>query len=256
MTNWPAIGWLVHPLAQDLRVQVARSMPELPGALDAEVERLWALAQRRLGGVLFNGRVFSTDAIEPHRITGHWTEFRRVVAQMERPELFDALALRPTATGGTLVCADGVLFGRRPADAIYQAGLWQLPPAGSLDPGAAGPDGRVDIMAQIFAELSEELGMDRAAIAQTSVLCAAEHAGSHVLDIGITLHTYVCEADIRAAHAARGNTEYRALRVVPLADLPEFVAETGELMTPQALAFLAEAGLLPCSAQDTGQTGG
>ena len=49
-------------------------MPDLPAALDAEVNRLWMAAQARTGGKLFNGRVFNADTIEHDQLCGHWTD--------------------------------------------------------------------------------------------------------------------------------------------------------------------------------------
>src|SRR5690348_4333049 len=124
-------------------------MPDLPAALEREVERLWQAASARVAaggaGRLFNGRVFSADSITPHLVTGHLTEFRRAVAQMERPELFAELGVRSLAVCGVLQCADGVVVGQRHRAAIYQAGMWQLPPAGSVDAGAVAADGSVDL---------------------------------------------------------------------------------------------------------------
>ena len=85
-------GFVVHEVAADLVVRIGRAMPELPATTDREVEQLWQAACRRAAaggaGQLFNGRVCSADTITPHLVTGHLTEYRRVVAQMERPELF------------------------------------------------------------------------------------------------------------------------------------------------------------------------
>src|ERR1700736_3072236 len=126
-------------MAADVEVRVVRAMPELSPDTDAVVEELWQAACQRgaAGGAgrLFNGRVFSADTITPHLVTGHLTEFRRIVAQMERPGLL-SLGVRPLAVCGVLRCADGVVVGRRHQAAIYQAGMWQLPPAGSVDAGA------------------------------------------------------------------------------------------------------------------------
>ncbi len=154
--------WRAHEIAPDVRVRVTRPLPALPDALEAEVERLWLAAQARTGGALFNGRVFSADTISPTLIEGHWTEYRRVVARMDRPDLAPGLAACPVAAGGMIVGGAGderfVLFGRRPARAVYQPGEWQLPPAGSLDPGAA--DGaEVLPVRQLLTELAEELGL-------------------------------------------------------------------------------------------------
>lgn len=241
-------GLLVHELADSVRARVTTSMPALPPDLDATVERLWQLACARMArgsaGRLFNGRVFSADHISATRITGHLTEFRRVVAQFEQPVLFAELGLRPLAVCGVLCCAGGVVVGRRHVDAIYQAGLWQMPPAGSVDASAVAADGTVDLHHQLLLELQEELGLSPGSVGAPLPLCVAEHADTHVSDLGLMLRTPLDGDAVLAAHAAAGNREYDPLRVVPFADLPRFVAELGDALVPSAPAFLARAGLL------------
>jgi hypothetical protein len=75
-------GWQVHDIAAGVRLRIVRAMPDLSAALDIEIDRLWTAAQARMGGKLFNGRVFSADVIAADQFAGHWTEFRRIVAQM------------------------------------------------------------------------------------------------------------------------------------------------------------------------------
>jgi hypothetical protein len=233
--------WRVHEVAEAVRFRVVRPMPPLPPALDAEVERLWNAAQRRLGGRLFNGRVFSADVITPHLVCGHWTEFRRVVAQMDCPQLHPPLGLRSLAVGGVVICPEGVVFGRRPADAVYQAGEWQLPPAGSVDASAASLDGSVDVLRQFFGELREELGLEPNAVGPPRLLCLVEHPGSRVLDLGVAVHSELSAAAIRAAHAAHGNGEYQTLVVIPEAELPDFLSRTDGALNGQAKEFLKRA---------------
>lgn len=240
-------AWRTYDVNPDLRVRIAREMPDLTAALEAEVARLWDVAQARTGGRLFNGRVFSADHIAPALVTGHWTEFRRVVARMERPALADDLPARPLSAGGVVVGDGFVVFGRRPADAVYQPGEWQLPPAGSLDPGAAMADGHVDPLRQLHVELAEELGMPAGAVMSPRALCIVEHPGSGVLDLGIAVRTQWGAAAIHAAHAAGGNGEYDPLELVALADLPAFLARHAGRVTGQAAIFLTRAGLLPAA---------
>jgi hypothetical protein len=244
----------VHELTAGLQVRVTRPMPALPPGLDAEVERLWRVACARVAaggaGALFNGRVFSVDCFAPDLITGHLTEFRRIAAQMERPALFEALGIRSLAVCGVVHCADGMVFGRRHAGAIYQAGMWQLPPAGSVDANAVGADGVVALGRQLLAELQEELGLAPDDVDTPVPLCVVEHPESHVSDLGMALHCRLDATAIRAAHAARGNGEYPMLRIVPLADLPDFIAEAGDAVVPPAVIFLTRLGLLP-TAQGT-----
>ena len=239
----------MHELAAALRVTLTRPMPALSRALDAEVEALWRVACARVAaggaGALFNGRVFSADTFAPDAITGHLTEFRRIVAQMERPDLFGALGVRPLAVCGVLRCADGVVFGRRHAGAIYQADMWQLPPAGSVDAHAVGTDGMVGLDRQLLAELQEELGLAADDVDAPVPLCVVEHPGSHVSDLGMALQSGLDGDAIRAAHAERGNGEYPTLRIVRIEDLPDFLADAGDAVVPPAPVFLAQAGLLP-----------
>lgn len=246
------MDWPVYDVAADLRVRVVREMPRLGAELDTEVERLWQAAQARHANKLFNGRVFSADAITPHLISGHWSEYRRIVAQIARHELFGEIGARPLAVGGVILGPDGVVFGRRPASAIYQAGEWQLPPAGSIDGGAARPGsqgGEVDFMHQLIAELQEELGMKACAVRNPRPLCIVEHAsrgtGSHVLDLGIGLETEFTAEMIHAAHASGGNAEYDPLAIVAVTELPGFLARVHDRLNPQAPVFLRRMGLLP-----------
>lgn len=233
--------WRLHMVSASLTVRVGRSMPALPQALDERVKDIWAREQAARGGALFNGRVFSADAIAPAAIVGHWSEYRRVVAQMRDASLFAALGIRPLAVGGIIEGPDGFLFGRRPDDAVYQPGEWQLPPAGSVDDGAAGPDGAVDVHAMLLRELGEEVGLDAADVSAPQPVALVEHPGSHVLDLGMTLRTGLSHVAIAAAAARHGNGEYADLVSVPRNALAQFL--NSHRVTRQGPMFLACLGL-------------
>ena len=239
--------FLVHAVTTGLTVRVDRPMPSLSPELDARVEQLWrdacAEAEQGKAGRLFNGQIFSVDRLHPQHITGHLTEFRRVVAQMREPALFQELHLRPLAVCGALRCADGLVIGRRHADAVYQPARWQLPPAGSVDAAAVRPDGSVDFAAALLAELAEELGLPASTVDRPHPLCIVEHPGSHVCDFGLGLRTHLRAAEILAAHRRSGNAEYDPLRVVPDAELADFLIHVRENLVPPALAFIQRLGL-------------
>jgi len=251
----PISDFIEHAVAEDVEVRIVRPMPALAPELDTAVEALWRSAARRVAaggaGHLFNGQVFSADTITPRLITGHMTEFRRVVAQMEDPRLGSALRVRPLAVCGVIACKEGVIVGRRPAAAVYQPGLWQLPPAGSVDRNAVRPDGRIDLTGQLLAELREELGLRPDQVGMPRPMCIVEHPGSRVSDLGLALSTALDFASIHAAHQAFGNREYDPLRVVPFADLPSFIAEIGNGLVYPAKVFLARLGLAGSSSIPT-----
>ncbi len=241
----PTRDWVIHEVQADVRAQIIRQPPSLSVALQAEIDALWDVAQARTGGGLFNGRVFSVDEITPGLLSGHMTEFRRVVAQIERPELHDALRVRSLAVCGTLCCATGVVLGRRPAGAVYQASMWQLPPAGSVDAGALRPDGTLDLQGQLFRELDEELGLQPDDVTELRPFSLVEHPGSHVLDLGFLLRTPLSAAAVVAAHSRGGNDEYQDVEVVPFAALSARIGGLDGDIVPAALVFLGALGLLP-----------
>ena len=241
-------GFVVHEVAARVEVRIGRAMPKLPPDTELAVERLWQAASRRVAaggaGRLFNGRVFSADTITPKLVTGHLTEFRRIVAQMEQPKLFADLGVRPLAVCGVLRCAGGeVVMGRRHRAAIYQAGMWQLPPAGSVDASAVNDDGVVNLRRQLLSELQEELGLSPDTVGEPRPLCIVEHPGSHVSDLGLALITNLTAEAVLAAHRTGGNAEYHELLVIPEARLAAFLAEAGEALVPPAREFLIRAGL-------------
>ncbi len=235
---------IVHELAPDFQIWATQPMPLLSTALEAEIDRQWAAAQTFTGGRLFNGRIFCADVITPRLICGHWSEYRREVAQLARHDLFPVLGQRSLAVGGVVRCAEGVLFGRRPDRAIYQPGEWQLPPAGTVDAGAERAEGRVDVLAMLHTELEEELGLRASDVGPARQLCLVEHVGSHVLDLGFALETPLDAAAVRARHRAAGDDEYAEIEVVGLDALAGFMAREAATMNLQAPISLRRAGLL------------
>jgi 8-oxo-dGTP pyrophosphatase MutT (NUDIX family) len=240
--------FIVHPVRPDVEVRITRAMPSLPPMLEARIDEIWATASARVeqggAGRLFNGRIFSIDTIASHLVTGHLTEYRRLVAQAEDHSLFSVLGIRSLAACGVLRCPDGVAIGRRPDAAIYQPGMWQLCPAGSVDAGARRADDTMDYKAQLLIEVREELGLRPDAIGPPEPLCIVEHPGSHVSDFGMAISTSLDAEAVLKAHRTHGNSEYDPLRIVPIADLPAFIAWAGASLVPPAPLFLRAAGLL------------
>ena len=230
-------AWQATTLSPDLRVDVV-ARPEIRDAAAlAEVERIWTEA-RRERPALFNGRVFSADRVSSGCIVGHWTDYKFGFAQIRQPSLFGALGIRAVAVNGVVRSPDGIVFGRRAASAVYQAGLWQCPPAGSVE--RRDEVARVDLLAQVAVEFEEELGLPAREIASVRPLSAVEHPDTHVVDVGLAIETARSADEIIAAQAAAsGRDEYDTIVVVAEAHLEQQLDAWGDLVVPPARSFLA-----------------
>lgn len=209
-------------------------MPALGPELDAIVSAHWARATA--AAKLFNGRVFCADTITPALITGHWTEYRRVVALMADPALLPVLPVRNVAVCGVLCCPDGIAVGRRQRGSIYQPGLWQLPPAGSVDFGAA-VRGGADWRRALLTELREELGIPADAVTAITPIALVQHP-TGVLDLGFRIDTPLSAADIRSRHEEAGDGEYDQLRILPRSTLLATIEAEGGRAVPALRVFL------------------
>ena len=230
----PPAGWRSVALRADVALVADGAMAELPPDLEARIASSWSAERARRPG-LFNGRVFCADNIAPERIGGHWTEYRRVLAQMRHPELFDRLRIRGLAVNGLIECADGLVLGRRQAGAIYLPGFWQAPPAGAVE---ARTGLETDLAAQLMAELEEELGLQPVEVEDVRAVAAIEHADSHVVDVGFLLRTTLSFASIETRWRAAGNDEYDALRVVAPDDVARVLSGNEPMLLPSARVLM------------------
>ena len=230
-------AWQATTLSPDLRVDVV-PRPEIrdAAALDA-VERIWTEACRERPS-LFNGRVFSADHVSSGCIVGHWTDYKFGFAQIRQPALFSSLGIRAVAVNGVVRCPDGIVFGRRDGGAVYQPGMWQCPPAGSIE--RRDEVARVDLRAQLAAEFEEELGLPASEITAVRPLSAVEHPDTHVIDVGLAIETSRPGAEIIAAQGgASGRDEYETIVIVPIERLESQLEAWGDDVVPPARSFLA-----------------
>ena len=228
--------WLMLELAGDAVIAVTAERPSLDADTERTVASLWAKAKAR-NSALFNGEVFSVDTITADRIEGHWTEYRRLVAQALQPSLMPILRTRPLAAAGLIETPDGFVFGERSADVVYQPSQWQLAPAGNVDPSAARDD-RIDLTAALATELREELGLSMEDVSVPRLLCAVQHPRVGIIDICVTMRTKMPAKAILHAHRTRGDGEYPRIAIVPNEDLTIFLEGSSGPVAPQAKLFL------------------
>ena len=194
-----------------------------PQALESEVEMLWRAEQERRGESLFNGNILSAVEITQAGILGRVAEYRHLVAQRARPQLFDYLQVRPVAVSGLLQCADGIVFGRRARTVTQHPGLWELVPSGGLDTSKVSESGVIDYRAQLLTELLEELGINANSVSSIRPFSLVEDSGSHVIDIGIALASQLSAAQVLRAHREAKTKEYAELRVLSVDEVDCFV---------------------------------
>ncbi|MQR98958.1 NUDIX hydrolase [Gluconobacter aidae] len=210
--------WPVTLLKPDVVVQVARSMPMLSPDLETRVASHWDAALA-IHPTLYNGRVFCADVIGPDAISGHWSEYRRVLAQMREPDLYGPQTLRPLAVVGLLRTPDGIVIGQRSEHSIYLPGYWQGAPAGNVESRAG--EAEIDLAAQLLAECHEELGLTEADAQVGGCLLACEHPRTHIVDIGMDLTTILDFEALKERCRRLGNAEYQALKLLqPDTELP------------------------------------
>ncbi|MEM8758484.1 MAG: hypothetical protein AAGF47_11980 [Planctomycetota bacterium] len=221
----------------ELRIEIADG-PE-PAASDA-VRAIWE-AQRAERPRLFNGPVLSFDSIGNRVITARRESYRRLVAQESEPAIVDPPVIQLSVTGViTAVDIAGVrhvLVGKRSQATRIYGSMWELAPAGGVDPPPRSErslDG-FDVYRQLVTELAEEVGLP-ADPDPGPILALAIDGTAMSCDIVMRLDLARPLEDIVAQTESGGKTygwEYDAVRWLPVGSLGGF-AETQRCIPPTA----------------------
>lgn len=183
------------------------------------VDDIWATEKARLGDKLFNGAFFSL--LDKDTGAGFFTEYRFWLAQRRDTSLRDELGLLPLAVTGITKCADGLLFGQRNDDAAF----WEPMPAGGVDDSALLPDGKIDVIAQLLTELSEEAGLEQDMVASVTPLGLAMDNEMPLADIVIELAINADKALMQERFEKSGSIEHSSIDIVPEGDIGRFLKE-------------------------------
>jgi 8-oxo-dGTP pyrophosphatase MutT (NUDIX family) len=229
----------VRALRSKLHVRLGAAAPVIAPEVLVRIEEIWRHEKAQRGEKLFNGQLFSIHQSGPDAIIGWMAEYRHFLAQQRDPSLHAALKIRPLAVTGVLICADGIVFGRRANEMEMDAGHWELVPSGSVDSSAIGPDGRVSLERCVLTELEEETGIQASDVAAPpKAIALIEDLESHVMDVGVILNLNWPTAQIRERFATLKNREYSMLEVVAIAMIPEFRRKYGPLLSVVSTALL------------------
>lgn len=225
---------------------VETTSQQVPYPLEVEqaVDLIWQ-AEKSKRPHLFDGQLFVVEQLTPQRASGRFVAYRYFMAQLKRPELFEALRLEALAVSGALFSPDGIVVGRRDHTVTQEGGVWELVPAGGIDRHCVVPGGRLEVTRQLMVELEEEVGLTANDITLTEIDCLMHDRERHVFDIGIKLVTSRLREDILARHRALKEAEHSELRVISRESLPQFVAQSGEEFLPVSAVLLRGLGVLP-----------
>jgi ADP-ribose pyrophosphatase YjhB (NUDIX family) len=210
--------------------------PGAPPAASAEVERVWAemvAANPRL----YNGPVLAVTVIDATAgvVRARRDTYQRLVVQ---PRI--QTGVRQLAVTGVVARREGgrtrVLLGRRSAQTRMYAGMWELGPAGGVEPPPGGAheidhDGLVE---QLRREAMEETGLDLAGDGMPLALVFDAQAESYDLLLRM-------ESEREPRESKRW--EYQEVLWVPVEELREFVRQNEAAVIPPTRAIIRELDL-------------
>lgn len=204
-----------HRLDQDFTISLGAPWV-VPPSIVPRVDEIWEFEKARRGIHLTNGQVYTLAEFRPDYILVHPSEYKYVLAQRRSSNLQrEELGVQPLGVTGILVCADGVVLGRRGSGVTDDVGLWEPAPAGGLSI----PDPRV----QVLEELEEELGMAKSEVDLIKVCGLVEDVDSRVFDIIFRLETAATAEEVRAAFTSNGSDEFSDLAIVEFMKIPAFL---------------------------------
>jgi hypothetical protein len=233
----------IHEISPRVKVVATPGRLGLDADLELQVQAVWEAEAARRPTALFNGRIFSIEELAPAHIKGSFVEYRWLVAQRRRADLFERLRVRPLAVSGLIESPDGLIFGRRGPDLATATGEWELAPSGGLEPQSGLHCGTVNYMRQFYDELLEEVGIEKTHITDAMPFVVVEEPATHVFDLGIAARTDLRAAQIDEAFL-RTRREYSEVKVVAGAETLHFVDEHSIDMVSISIALLRHRGFI------------
>lgn len=225
-----------YPLASDYKLDLGAPW-EIPPSIVPRVEKIWELERERRDTDLTNGQIYTLAEFRPDYLLIHPSEYRYVLARRRAPNLKnEGLSVQPLAVTGILLCADGLVLGRRGSVVTDDAGLWEPAPAGGLS--------KPDPTVQILEELEEELGISKSEVESVEACGLVEDIESSVFDIVFRLNTTLTGQEVKAVHACRGSDEYADLAIVETSEVSAFLHTHSRDLLPALRTMLRLAAIV------------
>lgn len=190
---------------------------------------------------LFNGPMLSVHRFDPAsgRITARRARYKQLVLGSAGIELLAVIGVVVARREAGGVC---VLMGRRGRQTRLYGGWWELAPAGGLDPTDARRITRDDVLAQLAAEMREEVGLSARA-ARANIIAAVRNTHARSLDVITLIEPEETVESLRS----RGHTptwEYERMLWLPIRAASRFVSTHGDHITPQTRVVFEYLGWL------------
>ncbi|MDP3507629.1 MAG: hypothetical protein Q8T09_06530 [Candidatus Melainabacteria bacterium] len=213
----------VYEFQEDGLVELVEPAVSISDALRGQIDSLWLKEKERRSGSLFDGKILSVVELSSRLITCRLSEYRYLTAQRLNPSLYPDLNVRPLAVTGYLLCRQGLVLGLRSRLNSQDQGLWEVVPSGGLDlqclkAGFSQGElpSKVDYIAQVRAELLEEIGLSWDAIDSCQTLFLLENTDEKVVDIAVRLQAPRLDfAELVEMHKRSGSAEYERLMILP-----------------------------------------
>ncbi|SCA57872.1 putative NUDIX hydrolase [Candidatus Terasakiella magnetica] len=195
----------------DLNEDVALALvdpPEIDEETQTQVGLNWE-GELKANPNLTKGPIYALDKITPEVIRLYQTDYSYVLAARKIPKL-DISAMAVT---GLTICPEGLVLGRRSSLVVNTPNLWEPAPAGGLS--------QLDLHAQLFEELEEELGLTSKDCARPKVI-GGVYDGS-TFDVVLSLKTALSFSALEGIFQSSSRDEYDAIRLLPFDQFDAFL---------------------------------
>lgn len=227
-----------HSVAPHVEIEISRDFEHIPNNVCTAVDKIWDAGLQEAKSSLYDGTLYSVTKMTPARITVQKTRYKHFYAQLQDPNLFEALKVRPLACNGVLRSHNGLVFARRSKSVMLDQQCWEFAPSGTFDDDCKSSDTTLDVGALFRIECLEELGIPGHALKIGTVLGAFEHLHTRAFDLILEAKTPLRKADIERAFRARKTKEYSDLAVVHDEEIEGFVKQHRTQFVSTTLAIL------------------
>lgn len=218
-------------IVEDLPREIILSDQEL-----AAIERYWEEEQKIKAPLLFNGKLLSLHSYEPNRIRASYVDYKHYVAQTKDPSLAEKFSIIPVSLSGFTTVGDEVIIAQR-APLVSQYPLfYELAPSGGFDMTTL-QNGKVNIIAQFYKELEEELGVKPTHVEKVEALQAVVDPQAKICEICV-------DCRLKGAPILMRSDEYSHIHAIPFPEVSRFVTKNKDKFLPFSLFLLEQKGLI------------